>query len=1226
MKRFALIWILVFVALLTSGNVALAGKPGRSNLYVRMAGTTGFSNEPINVNLGEEVNIELFIEGRDEQLTGVDIFLEFDDTYLLLLPARSNPLNPFLRGTNLGGTVLKNSTLGDTPGGGGNQFSFFQLQYNEDITPSIGGGQRFAVGDGVIATFRVRVIKKPTGLTTGVRVIRTAPSGSETGYYKLGDAGSIYNFSSIKELQLNIRGLELNVNLPDLYLRPGQVDSSLDLDDYVDDVANPDSTLTWTNAVPVPDSIQVGINPRSHRVVVDPRIISGQDTVNFIGISQVRFTATTRFDETISDVIRVVVDSPPVLVDSAIVKTLTYFEDRDTTLTLVAIDPDPGARLTFATIAQSENITATMGTQTVKGDTIFQVVRMSSAKDFNGTGQVTFSVTDQFSLADTVAVQVVVRPVNDPPRFKKPFPEVVLDAFGQSRLTLSEYVEDIDDPFTRLQFSFSGVDSIAFDVTSNNVQLIVTSVPPFQGTRTANVVVSDTSNAVAIQKIDVRVTPPKDPQKPQISVEEIKVNIRAGDVASVVNLDTLVNDIDTADDLLKWTRGPVSRFVVDAAALNNRQLSVSAAADSIGYRTMELRVVDPNQLADTLLVRMYASSVATGIPVVGGLPENITLISGQKDTLNLDSFYFDADNSNSEVTWTATGAQNVIVTIDPNSHVAILEGVTGGTGGVDDLVFTVTDPQGKTASGTVGVSVLNPGSVALDISVLGGKFDLVQNTPDTLSLRQLVRVGNPDSIAWGVNLRNSSLVFAQLFGEDVLMIGLGIGNTHIVLTATDKNSGKSAQDSLLVSVGKPGGGPVASDTVRVNDFGALNLTAGRDTTLDLTTVVTAGNLANLVWSVGPNDNVAVEIDTLNQRALVRASESFFGTAGDLVFLVRDIVTGLTATSVASPVVVAPGGPIGTDLIKIEVVRNPVLKNFLDVFVRARRGLQSNPIMDVRIGEDPSIPRTVIPVDPVALVSGMWVGDLRLGNATTGLVEITALGISQETRIALFDTLRLRIEQANVRSTFNLSQDQVSVSLPAGGVNAPSVVALIPERRETTRTKLATSDLVPASDTYMVYAPDAEVMRSGEISFAIPHLPDQAGIYREDPNTGKWILVGRDIQDGRLVGEFDAFGRYGVFVDLNPISQFKLHQNFPNPFNPQTTIRFDLSEADDVQLIIYNALGQEVRHLVSGYMSSGRHVVTWDARDEWGQQVSAGVYVYQLKMSGTAITRKMVLLK
>ena len=1225
MKRFTLIWVIGCVAVLLCATSALAGKPGRSNLFVRLAGTTGFSTTPVNVEVGNEINIELFIEGRGESITGVDIFLEFDDTYLELIPARTIPeLRPFTQGPFLRGTVAKNTTLGDAIGGGGNQFALFQLQYNEDIAPSGlgGGGQRAAVGDGVCATFRVRVIRKPTTLTTGVRVIRSSPTGSETGYFNRGDAGSVYNFNQINELSLNIRGLELDVSLPDLFLLPGQVDSTLDLDDYVDDLANPDSSLVWTNAVPIPDSIQVGINPTSHRVVVDTRVIEGQDTTNFVGISQVRFTATTAFDETVSDIIQVIVDTPPAFEGAAIVDTVTYFEDRDTTFTLVAVDPDPMARLTFGVIDKPQNITPTIGVQTVRGDTVFQTVRMTAAQNFFGEGQIRFGVTDQFGLADTIAVFAVVNPVNDPPRYIKAFPDIIIDALGQRMLTLSEYVDDIDDEFGDLQFAFTGVDSIAFDVTANNGQLIVTPVRPFQGTRTANVVVTDPSNGAASQQITVKVNPPIDPQAPEITVPILKVNVRAGGEVSTTALDPLVTDIDTPDENLKWTQGPISRFQVDAVGLQDRQLRISANPDSTGFRTMTLRVTDPTQLSDTLAVRIYASSAATGIPVAGGMPD-ITLISGQQDTLMLDDYYFDANHADSEVTWT-TEAENVTINIDPNTHQAIFQAIDGVGNAVEDVVLTVTDPQGQTATDTVRVTVLDPGSVVLDLSILGGSVDIGVNAPDTVALSPLVRIGNPDSISWRVNARNSSVVIAQAIGRDLFLVGVRIGSSQLVLTATDQNSGRSTQDSILVNVGVPSTG---RDTLLVKDFGALDLLAGRDTTLDLTSVVLAGNLANLVWSAGENENVAVEIDTLNQLAIVRASAGFIGNAGDLVFQVQDIVSGIVATSVASPVLVGRVASPNTDLLKIQVVRNPVLKNFLDVFIRSRRTLQSAPLLDVRIGENSTEPRTFIAVDPVALVSDMWVGDLRLSNETTGLIELAATGITLDTRVALLDTVRLSIEQANVRSAFGMTHGEVGVSLPAGGVDVSSVVALIPERNDDpSLSKPTASKLVPVSDTYMIYSPEAQVVRAGQVSFALGEVPENAGIYREDSVTGKWILVGRDIQDGRLVGEFDAFGRYGVFVDLNPVSNLTLYQNFPNPFNPQTTIRFDLSESDQVQLIIYNALGQEVRHLISGFLPSGRHVVTWNARDDFGRGVSAGVYVYQLQTTQSAITRKMLLLK
>jgi hypothetical protein len=91
-------------------------------------------------------------------------------------------------------------------------------------------------------------------------------------------------------------------------------------------------------------------------------------------------------------------------------------------------------------------------------------------------------------------------------------------------------------------------------------------------------------------------------------------------------------------------------------------------------------------------------------------------------------------------------------------------------------------------------------------------------------------------------------------------------------------------------------------------------------------------------------------------------------------------------------------------------------------------------------------------------------------------------------------------------------------------------------------------------------------------------------------------------------------------------EFALHENYPNPFNPTTTLRFDLPEISDITLTIYNMLGQKVRTFNYQNTSAGYHSVTWDATNDYGEQVGAGVYLYQLQTKDFVKTRKMVLLK
>jgi hypothetical protein len=90
--------------------------------------------------------------------------------------------------------------------------------------------------------------------------------------------------------------------------------------------------------------------------------------------------------------------------------------------------------------------------------------------------------------------------------------------------------------------------------------------------------------------------------------------------------------------------------------------------------------------------------------------------------------------------------------------------------------------------------------------------------------------------------------------------------------------------------------------------------------------------------------------------------------------------------------------------------------------------------------------------------------------------------------------------------------------------------------------------------------------------------------------------------------------------------FALEQNFPNPFNPTTTLRFDLPEVSDATVTIFNMLGQKVRVFNMNDTPAGYHSIKWNATNDYGDPIGAGVYLYQLRANQFVKTRKMVLLK
>ena len=88
----------------------------------------------------------------------------------------------------------------------------------------------------------------------------------------------------------------------------------------------------------------------------------------------------------------------------------------------------------------------------------------------------------------------------------------------------------------------------------------------------------------------------------------------------------------------------------------------------------------------------------------------------------------------------------------------------------------------------------------------------------------------------------------------------------------------------------------------------------------------------------------------------------------------------------------------------------------------------------------------------------------------------------------------------------------------------------------------------------------------------------------------------------------------------------LHQNYPNPFNPVTTLRYDLPENGLVNITIYDMLGRQVKTLMDQTQDAGYRSVIWNATDDYGKPVSAGIYLYQIQAGGYIRTKKMVLLK
>ena len=113
--------------------------------------------------------------------------------------------------------------------------------------------------------------------------------------------------------------------------------------------------------------------------------------------------------------------------------------------------------------------------------------------------------------------------------------------------------------------------------------------------------------------------------------------------------------------------------------------------------------------------------------------------------------------------------------------------------------------------------------------------------------------------------------------------------------------------------------------------------------------------------------------------------------------------------------------------------------------------------------------------------------------------------------------------------------------------------------------------------------------------------------------------------------FDNISFYSNSVGVDNRSEtfpqgFVLEQNFPNPFNPSTTLRYELPEDGLVNVTIYDMMGRHISTLVSSQQAAGYKSIQWNATNDFGKPVSAGVYLYQIQAGEFVQTKKMVLLK
>ena len=161
----------------------------------------------------------------------------------------------------------------------------------------------------------------------------------------------------------------------------------------------------------------------------------------------------------------------------------------------------------------------------------------------------------------------------------------------------------------------------------------------------------------------------------------------------------------------------------------------------------------------------------------------------------------------------------------------------------------------------------------------------------------------------------------------------------------------------------------------------------------------------------------------------------------------------------------------------------------------------------------------------------------------------------------------------------------------------------------------------------------DTLNQTHLSLSNTFIADSIAEIRDSDDTNdlvwcSWYVYafdGLELNGGGHELAFDFSGYLGLYNEALP-KEFAIHPAFPNPFNPTATLRYDLPENSLVNITVYDMLGRQVKTLVNQTQDAGYRTVIWNATNDYGRPVSAGVYLYQIQAGEYISTKKMVLLK
>jgi len=794
-----------------------------------------------------------------------------------------------------------------------------------------------------------------TELTVSIDVNRIAtigiPStdwfGSETITFTATDPSSLSDSDPATFTVNNINDAPVVSDIPDQTIDEGQSFTTFDLDDYVSDVDNPDSELSWDYT----GNTQLTVTIDTANVVT-----IGMPSNDWFGSETITFTATDPSLSSDSDPATftvnsvndapVVSDIPDQTIDEG--QSFTTFDLDDYVSDVDNADAD----LSWSYSGNTE-LTVTIGVDHVV------TIGMPSA-DWFGSETITFTATDPDLLSDSDPATFTVNNVNDAPVVSDIPDQTVAEGDPFATINLDDYVSDIDDPDADIAWSSSGAVNLSVSIDVNRIATITPLDPDWNGSETITFRATDVGGLFAEDAATFTVTPVND--APVVSGIPDQT-IDEGSTFATINLDNYVFDADNDDTELTWSKSGNSELFVD---ITNRVATIIIPnSDWYGTETITFRATDPFGLFGEDAAVFTVNNI-NDAPVVSDIPDQSIAEGATFTTISLDDYVSDIDNLDSEISWTAAG--NTELLIDITARVATITVPDADWVGPETITFTATDPGllADSDPATFTVTNINDAPVVSDIPDQtideGASFTAI-NLDDYVT-----DVDNSDSeISWSFSGNTDLTVTIDL--DRVATISTPdpdwTGAETITFRATD-DSAAYDEDAATFTVGAVNDAPVVADIPdQTIDEGGTFTTINLDDYVD-----DVDNLdSEMTWTWSGNTELTVSIDPSRVATISIPDADWFGaetitfTATDPGLLSDSDSAVFTVNNVNDPPVVSdiPGETVSEG--------TPFATISLDDYVSDIDNLDSEMTWSVSgdvnlsVSIDGSRVATITPVDP-----------------------------------------------------------------------------------------------------------------------------------------------------------------------------------------------------------------------------------------------------------------------